>query len=77
MLHEDLLNEILPKEKIQVLKEFIQDFTTDPNVVGIILTGSFVHKDPGPRSDLDIHIVLKKSNNRKRGNIFINGHEME
>ena len=62
MLHEDLLNEILPREKIRSLKEFIQNYTTDPNVVGIILTGSFVHRDAGPRADLDVHIVLNKSN---------------
>ena len=77
MLHEELLNEILPKEKLKCLKEFIQDYISDPNVVGIILTGSFVHGDPGPRADLDIHIVLKESNNRDRGNIFIDGHEIE
>ncbi len=77
MLHEEQLRKILPNDKFVALKSFIQKYTSDPNVIGLFLTGSFVHGDPGPTSDLDLYIILESSETRTRGNSFVNGTEIE
>jgi len=77
MLNKEILSNILPEDKILALEKFIPDYVNDPNVLGIFLTGSFVHGDPGPNADLDTWIVLEKSKTRTRANVFIDGHEIE
>ena len=77
MLNEDQLETKLPKEKIIALNTFIQDYIVDDNVIGIMLTGSHVHGDANRHADLDIFIILQKSDTRTRGNIFIDGMEIE
>ena len=77
MLNERLLREILSESKVKVLEEFLNDYINDPNVIGILLTGSHVHGDAGKHADLDIHIVSNESKTRTRGNIFIRNYEIE
>ena len=77
MLHTELLRTKLPKEKFMALEKFVSEYINDPNVVGITLTGSFIHGDAGPNADLDVFIILEKSSTRTRGNIFIDGQEIE
>lgn len=77
MLPTEILSPILPNEKILALEKFIPDYINNPNVIGIILTGSFIHGDAGPNADLDIYIILEKSSTRTRGNVFIDGQEIE
>lgn len=61
----------------EALEEFINKYKKDKNVIGIFLTGSFVHSKPDKNSDLDVFILLKKSNFRERGNTWINDVEIE
>ena len=77
MLNESLLQKILSEDKLKVLKEFLNDYINDPNVIGILLTGSHVHGDAGKHADVNLHIVLNESKTRTRGNIFIRNYEIE
>ena len=77
MLHEEQLHQILPIQSFNALKAYIQQYEIDSNVVGIFLTGSFVHGDAGPNADLDVVIVQKYAYTRTRGNIFVNNVEIE
>ncbi len=67
----------LPKKFQDALEMFIKPYKKDKNVCGIFLTGSFVHSTPDKNSDLDVYVVLKKSNFRERGNLFIKDVEIE
>ena len=61
----------------EALQKFVKRYYGNKNIIGIILTGSFVHSRPDKNSDLDIHLVLKESKTRERGNTWINGVEVE
>ena len=61
----------------KALEEFVNKHKKNKNVVGIFLTGSFVHSKPDKNSDLDVWLVLKDSKIRERGNTWINGVEVE
>ncbi len=66
------------KDKFRkALNQFIDDYKDDDNVVGILLTGSFLHSEPDKNSDLDVYIVLEESDFRERGNTWIDGVEIE
>ena len=64
-------------DESRALEQFITPYKQNPNVIGILLTGSYVHSKPDSNSDLDVHIVLKESETRERGNTWINGFEIE
>lgn len=65
-------------EKVQlVLDRFTHPFRNDPNVVGILLTGSYAHSTPDSYSDLDVYIITNELDWRERGNTFIDGYEIE
>lgn len=50
----------------------------DPLVIGVILSGSVAHSQPDPNSDLDIFVILNDTANyRERGNLMIEGIEVE
>jgi hypothetical protein len=49
----------------------------NPRVIGIIATGSVVSSKPDKNSDLDVFILLDKSQTRERGNTWVNGVEVE
>jgi hypothetical protein len=59
------------------LQKFVDKYKTDKNVIGIFLTGSYLHSIPDKNSDLDVYILIKKSDFRERGNTWINGIEIE
>lgn len=67
----------LPEKYQMILNKFIEKYKKDKNVVGIFLTGSFVHSKPDKNSDLDVYILLKDSKFRERGNTWISGVEIE
>jgi predicted nucleotidyltransferase len=59
------------------LNIFMKKFIKDDNVHGVLLSGSYAYGDPSKNSDLDIFIVYKELDWRKRGNTWINGYEIE
>lgn len=61
----------------KALDKFTEKYKKDSNVLGILLTGSFIHSKPDKNSDLDIYIVIEKSKTRERGNTWIEGVEIE
>lgn len=66
-------------QRFQVAAErFVAQMSGQAEVIGIILSGSFVHDTMDPNSDLDVFLVLDPScNYRERGNTWINGVEVE
>lgn len=60
-----------------VLNKFAEKQRKNPNVIGILVSGSFVHSDLDKNSDLDVMIIIKDSKFRERGNIWIDGIEVE
>jgi len=65
-------------EKHEVaLKKFVDKQKKNPNVIGMVISGSFVHYKPDKNSDLDVFVVLKDSEYREKGNTWINGVEVE
>lgn len=78
MINEDKLKDILPELSFNVLKKFVAKWKDHEDLAGILLCGSYIHGDAGKNADLDIHIVLTKTDNwRKRGNIVEEGIEVE
>jgi predicted nucleotidyltransferase len=67
----------LKKKFDSALKIFVERYTQDPKVVGILVSGSYVHSKPDKNSDLDVSIIIKNSKTRTRGNTWINGVEIE
>jgi predicted nucleotidyltransferase len=66
------------KEKFDsALRTFVEKHKKNPNVVGILVSGSYIHSKPDKNSDLDVSIVLKDSKTRTRGNTWVNGVEIE
>lgn len=61
----------------KALKQFVQRNKKNPNVIAILVSGSYIHSKPDKNSDLDVHVVTKESKTRIRGNTWINGVEIE
>ena len=61
----------------KALETFIHPFKQDHNVIGILLSGSYVHAKPDKNSDLDVYIIEKENTFRERGNTWIDGFEIE
>jgi len=61
----------------KALEKFVEKYRTNKNVIGIILSGSFVHSKLDKNSDLDVFIVLKEGLKEERGNTWIDGIEIE
>lgn len=61
----------------KALDKFAAMHRKNPNVIGILLSGSFIHSTPDKNSDLDILVILKDSKTRTRGNTWIDGIEIE
>ena len=59
------------------LKQFVERHRKNPNVLAILVSGSYIHSEPDKNSDLDVYIVLEKEKMRERGNVWINGVEIE
>ncbi len=66
------------EEKFQkALDKFVEKTKGNKNVVGILVTGSFVHSVLHKNSDLDVFVITKDSVIRERGNTWIDGVEVE
>lgn len=61
----------------KALKIFVDRYKENPNVLAILVSGSYVHSTLDKNSDLDVYVLLKESKFRSRGNTWINGIEIE
>jgi len=60
------------------LDQFLARWRDRPEVTGALVCGSYVTGDPSPRSDIDVHILLKPSTTwRERGNDVVGGFLIE
>jgi predicted nucleotidyltransferase len=71
------MTEDIVKKFQSALDEFVTLHKNNPNVIGILVSGSFIHSKPDKNSDLDISIVMSNSKTRTRGNTWIHGVEIE
>ena len=69
--------ESVSKEVRETLKIFISKYTSDPNLHGALLAGSYTIGDARKNSDLDVFLVFKDIDWRERGNTWINDFEIE
>jgi predicted nucleotidyltransferase len=61
----------------KVLKIFVDKHKKNPNVLAVLVSGSYIHQTPDKNSDLDVYVLLEKAKMRERGNTWINGVEIE
>lgn len=66
-----------PKKINEIINIFVNKYKTNPNVIAILISWSYIHSIPDKNSDLDIYILLKKSPTRERWNTRINWVEIE
>ena len=60
------------------LDRFLAPWRERPEVTGALVCGSYVTGDPSPRSDIDVHVLLKSSTAwRERGNDVFDGFLVE
>ncbi len=58
--------------------KYVAKTQLEKDVIGIVVSGSFVHAELGPNSDIDIYVITDPSNSeRERGNTWIHGVEIE
>lgn len=58
--------------------EFVNQMKLDKDLIGIIVSGSLIYSKIDKNSDIDIFLILKNGcKYRERGNIWINGVEIE
>ena len=60
-----------------ILKQFTARYSKDKNVLGIILTGSYVYGILDKNSDLDICIITKNSKTLERGSTWVDNVEID
>ena len=61
----------------QALEVFVNQYKKKPRVLAIFVTGSYVHSNLDKNSDLDVYVLTDKGKTRERGNLWINGVEVE
>ena len=61
----------------KALEIFVDKHNKNPNVLAVLITGSYIHSTLDKNSDLDVYVLLEKSEMRERGNTWINGIEIE
>jgi predicted nucleotidyltransferase len=62
----------------KAINKFIQSIKDDDEIIGVLLAGSFVRSELDKNSDVDIHVIIdEKCNYRERGNLWIEGVEIE
>lgn len=62
----------------QAVDQYLAQTRSLPEVIGIIVSGSYAHGQLGPHSDVDIYVITDPScTERERGNIWINEVEIE
>src|SRR5438128_1448631 len=67
----------MPREDVVVQKALadLQD-EFGPELLGLLATGSRIHGQPGPTSDLDLHVVIAVPRRRRRNRV-VEGIEVE
>lgn len=59
---------------MKAVEKFLNDYTKDLDVEGVIVCGSYVTGSPSKRSDVDLHIILSSEYDwRERGSRIIDG----
>ena len=62
----------------QAVEKYLAQIVLDSTVIGIIVSGSYVHGEMGPHSDVDIYVITHPDTpERERGNTWIDGVEIE
>lgn len=62
----------------KALKIYIDQVSENPDVIGIIASGSYAHGKLDKHSDIDVYVILKEGVDfRERGNTWIGGVEIE
>jgi predicted nucleotidyltransferase len=61
----------------KALKIFVDKHKKNPNILAVLVSGSYIHSTPDKNSDLDVYVLLEKAKMRERGNTWINGVEIE
>ncbi|MEL6250641.1 MAG: nucleotidyltransferase domain-containing protein [Bacteroidota bacterium] len=62
----------------KALKIYIDKVSQNPDVIGIIASGSYAHGKLDKHSDIDVFVIVKEGiDYRKRGNTWIGGVEIE
>lgn len=59
----------------QALNKFLENWTNNPDVIAILLTGSYAIKMNHENSDVDIRIILDKNCQTEKGLTEIDGHK--
>lgn len=59
----------------QALNKFLENWTNNPNVIAILLTGSYAIEMNHENSDVDIRIILDKNCQTEKGLIEIDGYK--
>ena len=60
------------------LEKWLAPWRKRPEVIGALVCGSYVTGEPSPRSDIDVHVVLRTSTRwRERGNDVVDGFLIE
>jgi predicted nucleotidyltransferase len=67
----------LPARVLRALDSFVAPWMVRKGVVGVLLCGSAARGRFDRNSDLDVHIVLDRAARRTRGNVRVNGVEVE
>ena len=63
---------------VAALNEWLAPWRKRPEVTGALVCGSYVTGEPSPRSDIDVHLLLKPSIRwRERGNDIVDGFLIE
>lgn len=58
-------------------EKFAQKYRKRKDVIGILIVGSILMRKPDKNSDVDVQIILDKSETRTRGNTEVDGIEIE
>jgi hypothetical protein len=62
----------------KALDVFLKEWLKEEELSGVLVCGSYVTGNPSKRSDIDVHLVLKKGTEwRERGNRIVNGYLVE
>lgn len=70
--------EALQKRYLEASKAYVEQEKLNKDVIGIIVSGSMMYSTIDKNSDIDIHIILAPTcTYRERGNLWINGIEIE
>lgn len=62
----------------QAVEVYVARISQEPHVIGVVVSGSYVHGQLGPHSDVDVFVITHPDTpHRERGNTWIEGVEME